>query len=129
MESLINHLNENAKFYGFLMTVAGFAILYVLGQRFTTKKEFSDFKTEFSGYKKTTDLKLDEHDNSYNSLSEAVTRLDTLIEHLPTHKEASELKVQMSKLEGQLEGLQPLIKTLLNHNAMLMENEITGGKK
>jgi hypothetical protein len=129
MESFTSHLNEYAKLYTFFATVIGFALMYILGQRFTSKKEFADFKTQIAEAQKATDLKLNEHDSSYNSLSETVTRLDTLIQHLPTHQEASDLKVQMSKLEGQLEGLQPLIKTLINHNAMLMENEITGGKK
>jgi hypothetical protein len=58
-----------------------------------------------------------------------VHEIDGHVKHLPSAQDSHLLRETMAKLEGRLEGMEPLFKQLLNNDKMLIENELRGDKK
>lgn len=125
MNQIIAHLDQNYRVYLVFITVFSFALLYWLSRYFATKSDFKrhDERIELN------EKRFVEHQLEHYKLRDLVHEIDSHVKHLPTAKESQELAKQMSRLEGRLEGLEPLFKQLLNNDNMLIQNELNGEKR
>jgi hypothetical protein len=122
MEQLIGHLNDNWRVYGLLIFLLSCLALFWLSKYFATKKDLAEHKAAFEKHR----TKFETHQVEHYKLRDVVNAIDGHIKHLPTAKESQQSRETMAKLEGRLEGMEPLFKQLLNNQNMLLENELRG---
>ncbi len=129
MDNVITHFNDNWKFYTVLVTLAAFAGLWWLSKYFATKKELELYVQQNDKRFSDHEQKLQAHQTEQNELRGLVHELDSHVKNLPDAKEISALREEIARLNGRLEGIEPIFKQGLNHINMLIENELRGEKK
>jgi hypothetical protein len=124
MEQVITHINDNWKFYGLVMFLLSCLLIFWLSKYFATKADLAKHQAEFNSHKE----KFTKHQLEHYKLRDTVNSIDTRLDNLPTAKEAQQSREAMAKLQGRLEGMEPLFKQILNNQQMLIENELRNTK-
>lgn len=125
MDAVLVNINTNWRFYSVCLVILSFAILYWLSRYFATKKDLDAHVKALNAQKE----KFEQHQKEHYQLRDLVYAIDGHVKHLPSAAESQQLREQMARLEGQLEGMKPLMKQLLNNDNMLFENELRGENK
>ena len=125
MEALLLHVNENWRVYTLLIFLVGCLAIFWLSKYFATKKDFAEHKSAFIAHRD----KFEKHQIEHFRLRDTVHAIDAHLKHLPSSKESQKLSEQLAKMEGRLEGLEPLFKSMLNNQSMLIQNELDGSKQ
>lgn len=125
MDDVFNHVNNNWRFYTVLIVLLGAAALFWLSKYFATKKDLQEHAKQFDIHK----LKFDAHQEQHYRLRDEVIEIKNHVKHLPTAEESASLREEMARLNGRLEGMEPLFKQVLNNVNLLVENELRGEKK
>lgn len=128
MEQLITHINDNWKFYGLVMFLLSCLLIFWLSKYFATKEELIKHKASTNAELKAHRDKFQAHQIEHYKLRDTVNAIDGHLKHLPTAKEAQQSREAMAKLQGRLEGMEPLFKQILNNQQMLIENELRSAK-
>ena len=132
MDQLITHLNDNWKIYSMIMFLLGCLLIFWLSKYFATKEELIKHKASTDAELKAQRDKFQAHQIEHYKLRDTVHAIDSHLKHLPTTKEAQQSREAMARLEGRLEGIEPLFKQILTNQQMLIENELranSGDKK
>jgi peptidoglycan hydrolase CwlO-like protein len=136
MEAVATFLEANKFVVGVLFTMACAAGLWWLSKYFVPRRDFKEYqaaqekeiaslKTAHSDIAKTHQ----KHQEELSGINGTIQELKTHIEHLPTGKEITRLSTEVANLNGKLEGLQPLLKTLLNNDSILIEAGLRTGER
>lgn len=125
MEHAAEHLNANWRIYMALFSLGSFAALYWLTKYFATRKELEQHRVDFSNHL----MRFQEHEQDHRRLRDLVHEIKSDLKNLPTAKESAKLRETMAQLSGRLEGLDPILKTLLNNDNMLLESGLRKGEK
>ncbi|WP_416305196.1 DUF2730 family protein [Neptunicella sp. SCSIO 80796] len=122
MDAVVNHISENWRFYTVVTFILAAAALFWLSKYFATKKDLEEHKAAFAKHQASFTA----HKLEHYKLRDMVNAIDGHVKHLPTAKESQQSRETMAKLEGRLEGMEPLFKQILNNQNMLLENELRG---
>ncbi|HAD90932.1 MULTISPECIES: DUF2730 family protein [Alteromonas] len=128
MEQVFSHLNDNWKIYSFFGAVLAMAGLYWLSKYFATKKELEAHVISQEERFKLNELKFKDHQIEHYKLRDKVHEIDSHVKHLPSAGESAALREEIARLNGRLEGMEPLFKQVLNNVNILFENELRGDK-
>lgn len=129
METVLTWLETNKLVVGIFGSLLFGAAMYWATKRFIPRSEFNQYKqTTDSSLQKLSD-KVNTIESDINGINLSVKGIETHIKTLPTVDEISGLREKIAHLNGLLEGTQPLLKTLLNNDSMLIQNEIGKGDK
>lgn len=128
MEQVITHINDNWKFYGLVMFLLSCLLIFWLSKYFATKEELIKHKASTDAELKAQREKFQAHTLEHYKLRDSVNAIDIHLKNLPTAKESAQSREAMAKLQGRLEGMEPLFKSILNNQQMLIENELNGAK-
>ncbi|MAG77452.1 MAG: hypothetical protein CL811_11900 [Colwelliaceae bacterium] len=128
MEHVFSHLNSNWKIYALFASILLMAGLYWLSKYFATKKEFEDHVSKQEARFKENELKFKSHQVEHYQLRDLVHEIDGHVKHLPSARESAALREEIARLNGRLEGMEPLFKQVLNNVNILFENELRGDK-
>lgn len=128
MEQVVSHLNDNWKIYSFFVSVMLMAGLYWLSKYFATKTELAAHVNSQEERLKLNELKFKDHQIEHYKLRDKVHEIDSHVKHLPSAGESAALREEIARLNGRLEGMEPLFKQVLNNVNILFENELRGDK-
>lgn len=122
METLLIHVNENWRVYALLIFLLGCLAIFWLSKYFATKADVAAHKKELDDHK--TDFA--KHKLEHYRLRDTVNAIDSHLSHLPDAKESQALREELAATRGRLQGVDTLLKQILNNQNMLLENELRG---
>ncbi|WP_299072856.1 DUF2730 family protein [uncultured Paraglaciecola sp.] len=122
MEVFVSHINDNWRLYSLFVFLLSCLALFWLSKYFATKTELADHKDALDAHK----VAFDAHKLEHYKLRDTVKTIDSHLAHLPDAKESQALREELALTRGRLEGVDTLLKQILNNQNMLFENELRG---